>query len=358
MGYDQFIIDNVLGLFSLSVIFLLNAFKNYVWATYWFFCYGFYFLMSLTSKMGIESFIILFYFPLITTMVQLLRRKETLKHLYILSSICFLSIISIVIGFKLHVYKVNLSSDVISNLIPFNIILSFLTTMTFILIATSESMNQEALIEKMLQEKEILLAEVFHRVKNNLNIVTSLLNLKKNISSSPDVQNALEDCRNRIFSMALVHQNLINSGNIIGLDFKDYIEKLITEIGKSFGGINTIEIILEVEEVNLELSDAITCGLILNELITNSYKYARSESKRLQIRIKFKTQMDIVELEVKDNGLGLPDDIMSGNTLGLELIKSLSDQIHGTYSFNNNMGLVFNLKFKSKPADRKRMGKR
>lgn len=355
-GYNQFVIDCVLGLVSLPIVLVLNVYKNYIWAAYWFFCYGFcFFLTSLTLKMGIESFIILFYFPMITTMVQIFRKKETLKHLYILSSICLLSIIAIVIGFKLHAYQTHLSSLIISNLIPFNIILSFLTTMIFVLTATTESMNQEDQIKKILQEKEILLAEVFHRVKNNLNIVTSLLNLKKNISNSPDVQDALEDCRNRIFSMSLVHQNLINTENIMGLNFKNYIEKLIAEIGKSFGEKNKIEIILEVENVNLELSNAITCGLILNELITNSYKYARSEDKKLQIQIKFKIQMDTVELQVKDNGKGLPDDIVSGNTLGIELIKSLSDQINGTYLFSNNMGLVFNLKFKLKSVDSKKM---
>ena len=352
LGYDQFVIDCVLGLFSLPVVFLLNVFKNYIWAIYWFFCYGFCFFVSLTLKMGVDSFIILFYFPLIITMVQLLGRKETLKHLIILCFICLLSIIAIAIGYKLQISHIDLSPETMSNLVVFNIIVSFIATSGFIIAMISESISQEDLIKKTLQEKEILLAEVFHRVKNNLNIVTSLLNLKKNMSDSPEVQDALEDCRNRIFSMALVHQNIINSNNIIGLNFKDYIESLVTEIGKSFGDNNSIEIIIETENVNMELSNAIPCGLILNELITNSYKYAKSGNQKLQIRIKLKSEKDIVELEVKDNGPGLPEKIIDNvNTLGLELIKSLSEQINGAYSFSNNNGLVYHLKFKCKPQE-------
>ena len=349
LGYSQFVIDCVLGLLALPVVFLFNVYKNYIWAVYWFFCYGFCFFISLTLKMGVESFIILFYFPLIITMAQLFGRKETLKHLIILCFLCLLSIIAITIGFKLQVYPIDLSPESLSNLIVFNIILSFISTSGFVIAIVSESIHQEDLIKKTLEEKEILLAEVFHRVKNNLNIVTSLLNLKKSMSDSLEVQNALEDCRNRIFSMALVHQNLINSNNIIGLNFKDYIEKLVTEIERSFGETDIIEIAVETEDVNMELSNAIPCGLILNELITNSYKHAQIDNKKLQIQIKLKGQKDNVELEVKDNGGGLPEKVLNNiNTLGLELIKSLSEQINGTYSFYNDNGLVFNLKFKCK----------
>lgn len=347
IGYTQFVFDCLLALIALPVVFVLNVFKNYIWAAFWFFCYAFWFFIFINLKQGRDSYMILFYFPVIISMVQLLGLKETLKHLIILCGICFLSIVSIAIGFKFHIYQIDLSEDLVSNLSIFNIILCFFTTIFFILIAASESIRQDNLIKKMLKEKEVLLAEVFHRVKNNMNIVTSLLNLKKNMSDSIEVQTALEDCRGRVYAMALVHHNIFTNNNVIGLNFKDYVSSLVTEITNSLGDKDDVEIILETEDVNLELSNAIPCGLILNELITNSFKYGQSENRKLQILVNLKKVKNIIELEVKDNGLGFSDDaIKKTNTLGIELIKSLSEQIGGVHSFSNNMGLVFNLKFK------------
>jgi len=346
-GHTQFIFDTSIALLALTVVFALNRFKNYKWSAFWFFGYGFYFFVPINLKMGSGSYMILFYFPVIISMVQILGRKETLKQLIILSCICLLSIIAIATGFKFKVYTNDLTDEATINLAVFNIILSFIITMAYTLVIVSESINQENLIRKMLKEKEILLAEVFHRVKNNMNIITSLLNLKKNMSSSAEVQNALEDCRSRVFAMALVHENIFNNNNIIGLNFKRYIKNLITEIVYSQCDKGKVDIVLETEDVNLELSNAISCGLILNELITNSFKYAQSDTQKLQIQVILKNHKGSIELQVKDNGPGLPKEyIKNAESLGLELIKSLSDQIGGVYSFSNNPGLAFNLKFK------------
>jgi two-component sensor histidine kinase len=201
----------------------------------------------------------------------------------------------------------------------------------------------------MLKEKEVLLAEVFHRVKNNMNIVTSLLNLKKEISNSQEVKDALEDCRNRVFSMALVHQTIFNNNSIVELNFKAYIESLTTEIKNSLGSNKPVDIHLDTELVMLDLSTAIPCGLILNELITNSFKYASSDDKSLVIDIKMRQLNNTVELEVRDNGKGLPDNWKQNSySLGMELISSLCEQIDGTHQFKNDKGLVFNLSFKLK----------
>lgn len=347
-GYTQFVIDCVLAFPSLALVLLLNKFKNYVWASYCFFGYGFCFFVPINLKMGSDSYAILFYFPVIISMVQLLGRTELLKHLIILSGFGLVTIIFITVGFRLNLYDIHLNKETTTNLFTFNIIVSFLTTMTFIISMVSESLNQENLIRKMLQEKEILLAEVFHRVKNNMNIVTSLLNLKKNMSDSPEVINALEDCRGRVYAMALVHDNIFNNTNITGLNFKDYVNNLVNEITKTFGDSEKAEIILETDDIYLDLSNAIPCGLILNELITNSFKYAQSEAKRLQIHVKLKKLKGCVEFEVRDNGPGVSDEaIKKTNTLGLELVKSLSEQIGGVYSFSNSKGFIFNLKFKT-----------
>lgn len=347
IGYSQFLFDCYCALIALFIVPLMNNFKNYLWAAYWFFCYGFFFFFFINLKEGKESYMILFYFPVIISMVQLLGRRETFKHLIILSCICLLSIVAIVIGYKLQLFKVYLNDEITGNLIILNILISLLSTAAFMLVAALESIKQGSLIEKMFKEKEILLAEVFHRVKNNMNIVTSLLNLKKNMSDSREVQTALEDCRGRVYAMALVHHNIFTNNNIIGLNFKDYVNSLVMEITNSLSDKEEVEIILETEDVNLELSNAIPCGLILNELITNSFKYGQSENKKLLIHVKLKKNKNKIELEVKDNGPGFSEeDLIKTNTLGIELIKSLSEQIGGIHTFGNDTGLVFNLTFK------------
>lgn len=347
VGYTQFLLDCYCAVIALCIVPIMNGLKNYLWAAYWFFCYGFFFFFFINLKEGKESYMILFYFPVIISMVQLLGRRETFKHLIILGGICLLSIIAILIGFKLQLFQVYLNDEIISNLIILNILVSLLSTLAFMLAVALESIKQETLIEKMFKEKEILLAEVFHRVKNNMNIVTSLLNLKKNMSASHEVQTALEDCRGRVYAMALVHHNIFTNNNTIGLNFKDYVNSLVTEITNSLGDKDEVEILLETEDVSLELSNAIPCGLILNELITNSFKYGQSENKKLLIHVKLKKNKNTIELEVKDNGPGVSDEaLQKTNTLGIELIKSLSEQIGGEHTFGNDTGLVFNLTFK------------
>ncbi len=242
-------------------------------------------------------------------MVQLLGRKETLKHLIILAILCITSVSIIAVGFKYQWVAPVLNKDELSNVMIMDIVLSIFTTVTFIIVVVSESMAQERLIKNMLTEKEVLLSEVFHRVKNNMNIVTSLLNLKKNSSGSIEVQDALEECRTRVFSMALVHQKIFEREHVIDLNFKEYIHDLLAELMSSLGKDSKTDIVIDAEAIFIELSNAIPCGLILNEFVTNSYKYAQVPGRTLQIIITLKKQNDFIELELKDNGPGLPSTI-------------------------------------------------
>lgn len=348
-GYTQISVDCLLSLVVLPFLILLNNYKNYIWTAYGYYIIGFSLLASMCLKLGIDSYIILFYFPMMISLVQLLGRRETLKHLVIISIFCFITIIIIVIGYNGAYYDFETNEGTFKDTKLFNILLSFLSALAFNITLVLEAIGQENLIKKMLKEKEVLLAEVFHRVKNNMNIVTSLLNLKKEISNSQEVKDALEDCRNRVFSMALVHQNIYNNNSIVELNFKEYIENLTTEIKNSLGSNKSVEIHLDTEMVMLDLSYAIPCGLILNELVTNSFKYAKNDANLLNIQIKLRHSGNHIELEVRDNGKGLPDNWQqNNNSLGMELIKSLSEQIDGMHQFKNDNGLVFNLKFKMK----------
>jgi two-component sensor histidine kinase len=353
IGNTQIVFECILSLVLLPFLFLLNKHKNYIWTAYGFYLLGFSFLASMCFKQGIDSYIILFYFPMMISMIQLLGRRETIKHLIVISVFCFFTIVIIAIGYKVNIYNFEMNDTDFKNARLFNIILSFVSALAFNISLVSESISQEDLIEKMLREKEILLAEVFHRVKNNMNIVTSLLNLKKDISDSQEVKDALEDCRNRVFSMALVHRNIFNNNSIVELNFKTYIENLTAEIRNSLGDNKPVDIRLDTELVMLDLSNAIPCGLILNELIINSFKYATTDNNLLMIDIKLRYINNFVELEVRDNGKGLPENwIQNNGSLGMELINSLSQQIDGTHLFRNDNGLVFRLKFNLKSRTR------
>lgn len=347
IGYHQFILHCTWPLIVAPLVIILNHFKNYIWAAYAFNLIGFVFFFFVNMAEGIHSYASVFYFPVIISLVQLLGRRETLKHLIIIGIICFISIVLITFGLKYQWQPSLVNPETGMNLAIFNIILGMFTAITFIVAVVKESLSQERLIKSMLNEKEILLAEVFHRVKNNMNIVTSLLNLKKNSSDSFEVREALEECRSRVYSMALVHQKVFSSKDIVSLNFKEYAEDLMNDIINSLNGSKTVKTNLQMENVFLELSNAIPCGLILNELITNSYKYAGEKGKLIEIDISLKKANDFVELEVKDNGPGIEKGGQNKpNSLGIELIKSLAEQIGGQYSFTNNNGLVFNLRFK------------
>ena len=133
---------------------------------------------------------------------------------------------------------------------------------------------------------------------------------------------------------------------MIGLNFKDYIINLVNEIANSFGRKGSYEIHYELDEIQLDLSTSIPCGLIINELITNSFKYAQVPDKKLIISVFLKRENGAIRLVVQDNGPGIADLVMTKkNTLGMELIESLSEQINGKSQFINNKGATFELVF-------------
>ncbi|HRD39476.1 MAG TPA: sensor histidine kinase [Bacteroidia bacterium] len=346
IGLPQFNLECITVLVIGPFVFVFNKYKNVIWAVYWFYIVGYIYLTAFNLHMGKDSFILLFFFPVIISMVQLLGRRELLKHLIILSSLVVVCAVVIVFSYRYHWFESPLSKETIQDLSIFMIILSFITAIAFIIVVVTESMSQERLIKNMLNEKEVLLAEVYHRVKNNMNIVTSLLNLKKDMSSSKEVQEALDDCRNRVYSMALVHQKMYNSNNLESLNFKDYINDLVKDIKHSLGGTKKLNVAIDAENINLELSNAIPCGLILNELITNAYKHAGSHEAAIQVSIELKKNGNSINLVVRDNGPGITNEALNKpNALGIELIKSLTEQLEGKYEFANRNGLVFSLSF-------------
>lgn len=327
-------------------VFLANYFLNYIAAAYFFYVPGSILMYFLTTKMGIDSYVILFYFPLVISIVHLMGRKETFKHMIILLLTYLICIIAVAYNFATDTSSSPYSADSFKTMRIVVMVLGMVTSFAFFAVITYESVRQEKLIKNMLREKEVLLAEVYHRVKNNMSIVTSLLNLKKNNSDSQEAKEALEACRSRVYSMSLVHEKFFSQNNLTGIDFTQYAKELIEAVTHSFGGSQEILVEIKADELFLNVTQAIPCGLILNELLTNSFKHAHPENPPLKIRITLRNQNNLAEIKISDNGIGFdPVQKIKQGSMGLDLIHSLCDQLDAKCHYENNNGSHFSIRF-------------
>lgn len=191
--------------------------------------------------------------------------------------------------------------------------------------------NQQ--IEQSLTEKEVLLKEIHHRVKNNLQIISSLLDKQARKSSDQAVQQLVREGKERIQSMALIHQNLYESEHLSGIDIKSYLQELSTNI-QSSQAVSKGQVKLELNMIDekLDIDTAIPVGLILNELLTNCYKYAFTQSQKGTIKVDFLKESGTYLLQVSDNGVGFPPEPRKNKkaSLGLNLVKGLVRQLEGT----------------------------
>ncbi len=220
-----------------------------------------------------------------------------------------------------------------------------------ILIDVTDRKIAEEKINKSLKEKELLLKEIHHRVKNNLQVVSSLLKLQSSYVNDEESLDQLIDCQNRVKSMALVHQKLYQSKDFSDIDFKEYIIQLTNYLLNVFNSnINMIKIYINAENINLSIDKAIPCGLILNELISNSLKYAFPDGRRGEINVVISNLNNgYFELYISDNGIGFPDKINFKQThsLGLQLVNTLVEQIDGSISMESINGTSYRIKFEN-----------
>ena len=210
--------------------------------------------------------------------------------------------------------------------------------------------KQHLLLEETLKDKTILLSEIHHRTKNNLAIVSSILNLQRTQIEDEQLSNVLLDCSNRVHSIAAVHQKLYEKGGFSIVDFKEYMGGLITDLQRTlFPKEKTITVSTEIESFDIKTDQAVSCALILNEVITNSIKYAFNgveEAYRIDIRVSRISNQII--LMVHDNGPGFDIERIESNktSLGMSLIEALTEQLDGTYEYHNIEGTTFTLSFK------------
>lgn len=204
-------------------------------------------------------------------------------------------------------------------------------------------------LKRSLAEKEVLLREIHHRVKNNMQIISSMLYLQSMKALEPETIEVIKDSRKRVQSMSLIHEKLYRSNDLACINFGDYIKSLTDEIAKSYTSqLCPVQFNIEADNISLPVDSAIPCGLILNELTTNSFKYAFKELARGEINISFRREArQKLILRFKDNGTGLPDNfsVASSSSLGMSLVQNLTNQLHGTVEYKNKNGLQWTISF-------------
>ncbi len=201
--------------------------------------------------------------------------------------------------------------------------------------------------EHLLIEKEWLLKEVHHRVKSNLQIVLSLLESQSRRQLSSEAFNAIQESQNRVYAMSLIHKKLYHSTDVASIDMDDYLRDLIQHLRESFGQADSIRFTLSLESHHLDVSQAVPVGLIVNEAITNSIKYAfPDKSPGNEISISYKITDDKVDLTISDNGVGMTlAQKEKAESLGLKLIRGLAEDINGFFTMNTENGVSILISF-------------
>lgn len=348
-------------LLGMTSILFLNHKKHYSFALYAFL------LIILTTLVYVGNYYdrstgtMVYFFPVIFCIALLHNPNKPRYHLAIQMGL-------IIIGFyfsqtvKLPFIKPgDFSNYQIILLRYYNLYFSIFVTIVMVFLLTRlvgdqhREVNQlikklednQQLISGSLKEKEVLLKEVQHRVKNNLAVLIGLFNFQRDAASGEEVKFALNEAKNRVLSIAMVHQQLYGKSNLSRIDLKKYIAELTTEVLNTHPLYSHVEVKQNLEEINIDITKAVPIGLIINEIITNAFKHAfKDKTIKPVIAIQLRLITNTVQLTIKDNGSGFPQNFnSSNNSLGHTLIESLTDQIDGKVVFSNNNGAQVEVSF-------------
>jgi two-component sensor histidine kinase len=213
--------------------------------------------------------------------------------------------------------------------------------------------NKNTIIQKQATDLEVLMKEIHHRVKNNLQVVSSLLDLQSHTITDSQASAAVKEGKNRVQSMALIHQNLYSEGNIKGIMVKEYISNLVQSLSDSYNISNDkVKVNINIDDLNLDVDTMIPLGLVLNELVSNSFKYAFKQTTGGILNIMLEEKNEKLHLMVSDNGSGFPADVdvKSAKSFGLKMIKAFAQKLKATLDIYNNNGAVVEMqisKFKA-----------
>ncbi|HOP65345.1 MAG TPA: histidine kinase dimerization/phosphoacceptor domain -containing protein [Spirochaetota bacterium] len=208
----------------------------------------------------------------------------------------------------------------------------------------------EASLKKTIIEKEHLIREVHHRVKNNMQVITSLISLQASRQTDEDIRSVLNDCQNRVRAMALVQERLYNSSDFSSINFQNYIQTLVTMLMSSFRiDRQRIRVSLDVSDINIGINTAIPLAQLINEILSNSFKHAFAgrDNGIVNVSLHRSEENKNCTLEISDNGNGLRGDVVfpQGGNLGFQLIDALIKQLRGKYTFNCRTGVSFIILF-------------
>ena len=222
-----------------------------------------------------------------------------------------------------------------------NLVLSIIRDITERKRSAAEQKLIQEQISSSLKEKEVLLKEIHHRVKNNLQIVSTLLNMQSRYIEDPKMLGMFKESRDRVRSMALIHEKLYQSRDLAKIDFSEYVRNMATHLFRSYG-VSTDKVTLqtEIKDVYLDIDTAIPCALIINELLTNSLKYAFPHDRTGKLIIEFERSPMKSFLLVRDDGIGFPEDLdpQKVKSLGFQLVCTLSEQLQGRVEARNAGG--------------------
>jgi len=227
-------------------------------------------------------------------------------------------------------------------------------------IAIHDDITERKKIEKNLRqslyEKEVLLSEVHHRVKNNLAIISAMMLMQAEKGGNREAKNKLYDTTNRIKAIANIHEHLYESSTFAKIDFTENTFRLIKKIVSSLQSETEISVIKKSRKVNLTINQAVYCSLVVNEVVTNIIKHAFIGKERGEICLCITEEADMINLKIVDNGNKLPDNFKNGDnsSLGMELIHILSQQLSAAFEYrSSDQGTVFNLTFRKDPVQQK-----
>ncbi len=319
-------------------------------------------LFYFNSYSGILSGTYLYYFPLILAIAFVFNIRTDQKVIFLnLFFIILLILVNLLTRYELFTSSF-ITDEKRYQMFIFNLLFSCLAVGFFIYLTIKNGLKESELysqriaeheqaekkIKEALAEKEVLLSELHHRVKNNLAIISGLFSLKIGNDPPSEARNVLVESRNRVISMSLIHNRLYKNNNFTDVNFEQYIAELISEINASYPSISgSVKVTTDIGDVVLNINIAVPCGLILNELLTNCYKHAFTGKGQGTIHVSFKQERETYTLSVSDNGIGLASGYQEKESLGLSVIEALSEQLNGSFDYSSATGTTFVLKFKN-----------
>lgn len=216
----------------------------------------------------------------------------------------------------------------------------------------SQQKEYEQRLQQSLEEKKTLLQEIHHRIKNNLAVVTGLIQLQLYETENEQVKATLEESESRIQTMALIHEKLYNSRSLAGVSCKSYVNGLLDTISATNESEKAISVVTDIDDIHLSTKQAVPFALLINEIVTNAYKYAFADQKSGEIKIDITKKEKVLHATICDNGIGLPENINAENTqsLGMTLVQNFMQQLEAEGEFNSDEGTCLELAFEVKPV--------